>query len=72
MEEIAIMDNVKNIDWEYDNEADVLYLSMGEPRPASGLDIGDGVVVRYDDSTKQLLGLTIIGMKQKMLSTLRQ
>ena len=30
-------------------KADVLYLSIGTPKPAVGVDIGEGVVVRYDD-----------------------
>ena len=30
------------IDWDYDEEADVLYLSVGEPQPAVGIDVGEG------------------------------
>lgn len=26
------------IDWDYDEEADVLYISFGKPRPAVGID----------------------------------
>lgn len=37
------------LDWEYDDEADTLYLSFGKPKAALGLDIGEGVVVRYDE-----------------------
>ena len=34
------------VDWEYDGEADTLCISFGKPRPAVGVDVGEGVVVR--------------------------
>jgi len=40
---------LETIVWEYDKEADVLYLSIGEPRPAVGLDIGEGLILRYNE-----------------------
>ena len=48
------------------NEADVLYLSLGQPRPAVGVDIGDGVVLRYDEATQEVVGLTVIGLRAKL------
>jgi uncharacterized protein YuzE len=48
--------------WHYDQEADVLYISASGPRPALGFDIGDGLVVRYDEDTGEVVGLTIIGL----------
>lgn len=72
MEEISILEDVQNVNWDYDGEADVLYLSVGEPRPALGMDIGQGVIVRYNEQTKEVVGLTIIGMKEKILAGLRQ
>jgi hypothetical protein len=41
-------------------------LSAGEPRPAVGIDIGDGVVLRYDEDTQEVLGLTVIGLRAKL------
>ncbi|HEY7559981.1 MAG TPA: DUF2283 domain-containing protein [Candidatus Binatia bacterium] len=35
--------------WEYDGDADTLYMSFGKPRPAVGVDVGEGVIVRYDE-----------------------
>ena len=32
---------------------------LASPRPAVGTDIGEGVVVRYDEMTKELVGLTL-------------
>lgn len=50
----------------YDVEADVLYLSVGAPRPALGIDIGDGIVLRYDETAHELVGLTIVGLQAKL------
>jgi hypothetical protein len=37
------------LDWEYDGDADTLYISYGKPKPALGVDVGEGVIVRYDE-----------------------
>lgn len=52
------------ISWDYDAEADVLYLSFGEPQPALGLDLGDGIIARYNEEKNELVGFTFIGIKQ--------
>jgi len=46
----------------YDKDADVLYLSIGAPRAATGVETPEGHVVRYDDDG-QVIGLTIIGAR---------
>ncbi len=46
MEAVKIFKKPSKITWDYNEEADVLYLSIGEPRPALGMDIGEGVVLR--------------------------
>ncbi len=70
MEALKILEGETALNWEYDEEADVLYISVGKPRPAVGTDIGDGVVVRYDDKKKQVVGLTIIGFRMRTLLSL--
>jgi uncharacterized protein YuzE len=35
---IEILERPAEISWDYDEEADVLYLSVGEPKPALGVD----------------------------------
>jgi hypothetical protein len=48
MEAVKLFDKKKApVDSEYDGEADTLYISFGKPRPAVGVDVGEGVVVRY-------------------------
>jgi uncharacterized protein YuzE len=54
------------LDWEYDGEADTLYFSFGKPRPATGVDIGQGVIVRYDELGKKVVGLTIVGVGRRV------
>jgi uncharacterized protein YuzE len=70
MDAVSIPDKSASITWEYDTEADVLYLSMGEPQAAVGLDIGDGVVLRYDEGRKELVGLTLLGLRARLLQGL--
>ena len=54
------------LDWEYDDEADTLYLSFGGPKAATGLDIGEGVVVRFDEQAQEVVGLTIVGVGRRL------
>lgn len=71
MEAIKILDKKENLNWDYDEEADVLYISIGEPRKALGVDIGEGAVVRYIEETGEVVGLTLIGVKDRLLSSLK-
>jgi uncharacterized protein YuzE len=66
MEAVTILDAAASITWDYDEDADVLYLSVGEPRPALGIDVGDGVVVRYDEAKREIVGLTLIGLRDRL------
>ena len=70
MHQIIMIDK-KNLDWDYDEEADVLYISIGEPRKALGVDIGEGEVVRYIEATGEVVGLTLIGIKERLLKSLQ-
>lgn len=72
MEAIKILEKPKTIDWDYDEDADVLYLSIGAPRKAVGLDIGEGTIIRYDEEKKEIVGMTIIGLKEKILRLIKQ
>ena len=52
------------VTWDYDREADTLYISFGEPKPALTLDLGGGILARYLEKTKEFVGFTIIGVSQ--------
>ena len=69
---IKILEKPSEISWDYDEEADVLYLSVGEPRPAVGVDIGEGVIARYDETNKEVVGITLIGLRARLLKELKQ
>ncbi len=71
MDALKILEGKPSLRWEYDEEADVLYISVGKPRPAVGVDIGDGVIVRYDGKKKEVVGLTIIGFRARTLQGLK-
>jgi len=72
MEAVKILEKREKIDWEYDEEGDVLYLSIGKPRKATGVDIGQGVIVRYDEKKKEVVGLTVLGVRSKLLENLKK
>ncbi len=71
METIKILENKENLNWDYDEEADVLYISVGKPQKALGVDIGEGVIMRYVEGTNELVGLSIIGIKERFLKGLQ-
>jgi uncharacterized protein YuzE len=54
----------------YDEDADVLYLSLGAPRAAVGVDVGDGVILRYDEAANEVVGVTLVGMRAKLIRRL--
>ena len=70
MEALKILEKPDSLRWDYDDEADVLYLTIGEPKPAVGVDIGEGIVVRYDETEKQIVGLTLTGLRARVLKNL--
>ena len=71
MEAIKIFEKKENLNWDYDEEADVLYISIGDPQKALGVDIGEGAVVRYVESSGEVVGLTLIGVKERVLKSLK-
>jgi uncharacterized protein YuzE len=63
MEAVKIRDRAEAATWDYDEAADVLYVSVGTPRPAVGIDVGDGVILRYDEANNEVVGLTLVGLR---------
>ncbi len=70
MDEVMILAKPSALSWDYDEDGDVLYVSVSEPRPALGVDIGDGVVLRYDEQAREVVGLILIGLRAKLLREL--
>ena len=44
----------------YDKDADVLYVSIGKPKPAICDTLDNGVIVRFDEKTDKVIGFTVI------------
>ncbi len=55
----------KPIQVNHDTVADVLYIVFGENRPSYAEDIGEGVYVRYDMKTNELVGITILDFTKR-------
>ena len=45
---------------EYDEASDVLYLSLGDPRPAVTYESQEGLLIRKDPQTGELVGVTVL------------
>ena len=66
MEKAAI--SLERINLDYDEEADVLYMSFGEPREAEdSVEVEDGVIYRIADN--EVVGITIIDFKARTSKT---
>ena len=48
------------IQFHYDREADVLYLSVGKPQRAKTVEIGEDFVLRLHPKTGEVIGMTIV------------
>jgi uncharacterized protein YuzE len=64
---VRILEKPGSLEWDYDAEADVRYLSLGAPRAAEGVDVGEGVVLRYDPEQREVVGLTVVGLRARLL-----
>lgn len=58
------MEKPKEVVWDYDKDADMLYISFGPPQEALTMDLGAGVLVRYLERTSRLVGFTIVGVSE--------
>ena len=67
---MRVLEKQDRVNWDYAEEGDVLYLSIGRPRGATGVDIGQGVVVRYDERKNEIVGLTILGIRARLIKSL--
>lgn len=49
----------------YDEEDDILYLSIGKPTPSITNEIEEGILIRRDIKTKKVTGVTILDYKYR-------
>jgi uncharacterized protein YuzE len=57
----------KEVQFHYDREADVLYLSVGKPQKAKMIEIGEDFVLRLLPKSGQVVGMTIINFSKHFL-----
>lgn len=50
----------KKVQFHYDREADVLYLSVGKPQQAKTVEMGEDFILRLHPKTAEVVGITII------------
>ncbi len=48
----------------YDQEADVLYVTRGQPEYTDYVEYADDLILRFHPETKQLVGFTLIDFSQ--------
>ena len=49
----------------FDGEGDILYLSVGKPRPAIAREVGDDIIVRVDPKSHRVVGCTILNLTKR-------
>ncbi len=67
MEALKILEKPETLTWDYDEEGDVLYISVGEPRPAVTIDLGESILARYDEKEREVVGITILNVRRRLL-----
>lgn len=50
----------KEVQFHYDREADVLYLSVGKPQRAKTVEMGEDFILRLHPKTGEVVGVTIV------------
>ncbi len=52
------------VQFHYDREADVLYLSVGRPQRAKSVEMGEDFILRLHPKTAEVVGVTIINFSR--------
>lgn len=57
---------MNNLQYFFDREADILYVSKGPPRAdVESEEVGDGIIARLDPVTKEIVGFTILNFLKR-------
>lgn len=70
MDALRILEKPESLSWDYDEEGDVLYIAVGEPRPATTIDLGESILARYDEKEREVVGITILNVRRRLLEGL--
>ena len=58
---------MEKLNFSYDDESDVLYISIGNPKEAIAIEIEDGIFRRENQETGEVVGVTILDFKKRYL-----
>lgn len=67
VENINLPEN-KKVNSFFDKEADVLYLSFGEPVYSEVLENDSDTMIRFNPETNEMTGVTILNFSDKLLN----
>lgn len=54
---------------DYDIENDVLYIYFEKAQEAISREVGDGIFLRLDPNTDQVVGVTVLNIRKKIIPT---
>ncbi len=54
----------EGLNFHYDSEGDILDVSIGKPRKALSVEVGNDVLERIDPQTKKIVGFTILNFRK--------
>lgn len=60
----ASIKRIGQFELSYDRDADVLYISIGAPRPAHTYEEEEGVLLRRDPTSQEVVGVTILDYEE--------
>ena len=64
MAEVLRIPKAKRLDIDYDEKADVLYISFGKPKAADDGILDNDVILRY--KKRELIGITVMDFKERI------
>lgn len=56
----------EKLDYHYDKRHDILYISLGNPKPSYSDEILPGIFLRRDFETDEVTGLTILNLRSQL------
>ena len=62
---LGSMDKAKTLNYHYDREEDILYVTLGDSDSALCIEQGDGLLVRIDPESGEVVGFTVIDFSQR-------
>ena len=55
------------LNFDYEGEVDVVYVSFGKSTKVIGEDLGNGVIISYNEENDNLVGMALIEIKKRII-----